>query len=291
MKNYPRSPLAVIDWNFIQSTPGAKLRRNTLHLPTAWDFLIPESAVHEALEKGGVREKGGRTQLDAKQSLRKLANFCLEFRDRVWLAKTTGRICILAARRMKDADLVAIESSLRVRKNIRAESDWAELVNRGRTSDGHRHYLECEAGFLDHSDQFRDFLRSRNPSGRVQQLTDPKIAALVRDAVDRIDLIPPQWLESLGLTDARVAHFPDIVTRWWRLLIWYYLRRANNPLSDGEAKKFSNCFADADAVFLASFTGFLLTGDQGQQRAARALRPDVEIWAWEQHAKRIQPVK
>src|SRR4051812_48196418 len=111
MSARPRSPLIVVDWNFLQSAPAVALRRSRLRFPKHWDFLIPESASHEVLEKAGT-DRGS-----AEQYLRKLVGFCREFKNRFWLAKSNGRVCELPARTMRLSDLADIQATHRIRRN------------------------------------------------------------------------------------------------------------------------------------------------------------------------------
>lgn len=62
------------------------------------------------------------------------------------------------------------------------------------------------------------------------------------------------------------------IGRWGRILLYYATRRLK-----GEKKKFDNNFDDAQYLFLASYTGHLVTSDQGLIRAARVCFPSLKV--------------
>ena len=176
---------------------------------------------------------------------------------------------------------------------MRSDHDFEMLVDGGRAFDGHKRYRECENGFVELSAEFRDFLTQHDPTFNPQALSDDEITRLVRDPESALRWLPKKWVKEKGLTDAQVAQFPDIVPmgRWFRVQTWYDLQRYKMMPNSNRDKAFSNCYADADAVFLASYTGHLLTNDTGQRQAAIAIRPDIQIWGWDCKSRSLHKVR
>jgi hypothetical protein len=80
------------------------------------------------------------------------------------------------------------------------------------------------------------------------------------------------------------------MARWVRLHAWYDFQRFKIVPNSKLDQDFSNCFADFEAAFLASYTHYLLTADKGQQKAARAIRPDLQIWEWDHRGHKLRRV-
>ena len=218
----PRSPLVVVDWNFLQTVSTADLQRNRLGAPSNWDFLLPESVSHEVLEKKDT------ARIKPEQYLSKIVKFCCEYRDRFWLGKSNGPICELSPQTMRIADIVEIEYTLRTRRNLmHGGNDFAKLVQQGRAFEGHQQFRKCEDGFVALSKECRDFLKQYDPNFDPNQLSDREITKIVRDPESALRWLPKEWVKSHGLTNAQIARFPDIVSmgRWFRVHIWYDLQR------------------------------------------------------------------
>ena len=287
MKSRPRSPLVVVDWNFIQTAAAADLQPGRLQAPPNWDFVIPESASHEVLDKSAS------DRVRAETYLRKLVTFFRDHRARTWLGKPTGGVCDLPPREMRLRDLVEITATARVREKIgRDAHDFAQLMTEGLGYEGHKKFRKCEDAFVSMCAEARAFLRQHAPDYNPQKLSDAEITTWIRDPASAQQWVPRDWATQAGVTDAQLARFPDIVpfARWMRVVVSYALHRYKTDPDTKRDKAFSNCFADADAAFLASYTGHLLTNDRGQQQAAMAIRPDVRIWTWNQQVRRLAPM-
>ena len=289
MTRRPQSPLVVVDWNFLETAAARYFRRARLEAPSNWHFLIPESASHEVLEKMGD------DQITASQFLRKLFIFAREHVAHFWLAKSVGAICAESPlRRRSVRHLAAIAESQAIKPGLlRSDHDFAAFVQRGRLWEGHAAYLSALGEFMAQTSAFRRLVRSQNLQFKSQDFTNAEIMRMIRAPVVVKPWLPTQYIQQHALTDAQISCFPDIIPlgRWARIVQWYKCQRC---MIDENTKKdlaFSNCYADADAVFLASYTGYLLTNDKDQREAAIAVRPDLIIWGWNMTKRSLYRVR